>query len=85
MRVRATVEDAVGQEADVDAVEHGGEAVDHRGQPGGDVASCFQGPAAAELFGVMRDRLEAQDAFAFGVRLERQQPEMDFEDRQVLI
>ncbi|MGA2014846.1 MAG: hypothetical protein ABSH51_30560 [Solirubrobacteraceae bacterium] len=33
--------------------------------------------AAAELFGVMRDRLEAQDAFAFGVRLQRQESEVD--------
>jgi hypothetical protein len=31
----------------------------------------------------MHDRLEAQDAFAFGVRLQRQVSEVDLEDREV--
>jgi O-antigen/teichoic acid export membrane protein len=48
-------------------VEHAGEPVDHRGQPGGDLGELDQRPPAAELLGVMHDRLEAQDAFAFGV------------------
>jgi hypothetical protein len=39
--------------------------------------------AAAELLGVIQDRPEAQDAFAFGVPLQRQQSEVDLEDGQV--
>ncbi|MGB0096285.1 MAG: hypothetical protein WBP81_27570 [Solirubrobacteraceae bacterium] len=57
--------------------------VDDRGQPGGDLGELVQRPAAAELLGVMHDRLEAQDAFAFGVPLQRQQSEVDLEDGQV--
>jgi hypothetical protein len=49
------VEDVVGEEADVDAVEHAGEPVDHRGQPGGDLAEAVQRPAAAELLCVVHD------------------------------
>ena len=77
------VEDAVGQEAELDAVEHAGEAVDHAGQPGDDLRELVQSAAAAELFGVMSDRLEAQDAFAFGVGLQGQVSEVDLEDREV--
>jgi hypothetical protein len=49
----------------------------------GDLRELVQPAAAAELLGVMRDRLEAQDAFAFGVRLQRQQSEVDVEHREV--
>ena len=38
------VEDAVGEEADVDAVEHGAEPVDHAGQPGDDVPGTCPAP-----------------------------------------
>lgn len=58
------VEDPLGQKADVDAVEHAHEPVDHRGQPNGDLAEAVQRPAAAELLCVVHDRLEAQDALA---------------------
>jgi hypothetical protein len=77
------VEDPVGQEADLDAVEHAGEAVDDAAEPGGDLRELAQCAATAELFGVMRDRLEAQGAFAFGVGLQREQSEVDLEDREV--
>jgi len=53
------VEDPVGQEADLDAVEHAGEAVDHRGQAGDDLGELVQRAAAAELLDMVRDRLEA--------------------------
>jgi hypothetical protein len=59
------------------------EPVDHRGQPGGDLAEAVQRPAAAELLCVVHDRLEAQAAFAFGVAIQRQQSEADLEDGQV--
>jgi len=65
------------------AVEHAHEPVDHRGQPAGDLPELVQRSAAAELLGVVHDRFEAQDAFAFGVALQRQQSEADFEDGQV--
>ena len=48
-----------------------------------DLAEAIQHPAAAELPCVVHDRLEAQDAFAFGVCLQRQQPEADLDDGQV--
>lgn len=58
------VEDAVGQEPKLDAVEHAHEEVDHARQSAGDLREPVQSAAAAEVFGVMRDRFEAQDAFA---------------------
>src|SRR6266581_3081068 len=58
------VEGVVGNEPDVDAVQRGGESFDHAGQAGDDGGELVQGPAAAELFGVVRDGLEAQHAFA---------------------
>ena len=71
---RQLVEDAVGEEADVDAVQGGGEPVDHAGQPGDDLGEVVQAAAAAQLFGVVHDGLEAQHVLAFGVGLQRQSP-----------
>src|SRR6266704_1637857 len=58
------VEGVVGNEPDVDAVQRGGESFGHAGQAGEDGGELVQGPAAAELSGVVRDGLEAQHAFA---------------------
>ena len=63
------LEDAVGDEGDVDAVEHGGEPVDHAGEPGEDLGELLQRPAGAQRTGVVHDRLEPQHVFAFGVAL----------------
>src|SRR5207245_7657057 len=82
-RLWQLVEGAVGDEADVDAVQHGAEPFGHGGQAGDDGGELVQGPAAAELLGVVRDGLEAQHVFAFGVGLQRQQSEVDFEQGQV--
>lgn len=40
--------------------------------------------AAAQLFGVVGDRLDAKHVFAFGVGLERQASEVDFERGEVV-
>lgn len=58
------VEDAVGQEADVDAVEHAGEPVDHAGQAGDDGGELLEHPAGVQGFGVVHDRFEAQHVLA---------------------
>jgi len=82
-RGRQLVEDAVGQERDVDAVEHAGEPVDHGGQAGHDGGELLDHPAGVQGLGVVHDRLEAQYVFAFGVGLQRQQPEVDLEQGEV--
>ena len=38
----------------------------------------------SQFLGVVGDRLEPQHVFAFGVRLQRQQPEVDLEQGQVV-
>jgi hypothetical protein len=43
----------------------------------------LQHPAGAQHPGVVHDRLETQHVLAFGVTLQRQQPEVDFEQGQV--
>jgi len=68
-----------GQEPDVDAVEHGGESVDHVGQPGDDGGELLQDPAGVQGPGVVHDRLEAQYVLALGVALQRQESEVDLE------
>ncbi len=65
------------------AVQRGAEPLAHTGQPGDDLGEAVQCPAAAQLAGVVGDRFEPQDARAFGVALECQQPEVDFEHCQV--
>jgi hypothetical protein len=80
---RQLVQRAAGDEAGIDAVQRGAKPLAHAGQPGHDFGEAVKGPAAAELPGVVGDRLEPQDARAFGVALECQQPEVDFEHRQV--
>src|SRR5205807_1784528 len=67
---RQLIQHAVGQEADIGAVQGGGEPVRHRGQQGDDLGEVFQAAAAAQLFGVVHGGLKAQDVFAFGVGLQ---------------
>src|SRR5438094_3991725 len=71
------------QEGNVDAVEQRGEPVDHAGQSVDDGRELLQHPPGVQGAGVVHDRLEAQHAFAFGVALQRQQPEVDLEDGEV--
>ncbi len=71
--LRQLIEGVIGQEAGIEAVQRGGESVDHAGEPADDLPEAVQDPAAAQLFGVMNDRLEAQHMFAFGVTLQRQE------------
>ena len=80
---RQLIQRPVGDEADIDAVQRGAEPLAHAGQPVDDLGEPFQGPATAQLPGVVGDRFEPQDARAFGVALQCQQPEVDFEHRQV--
>jgi hypothetical protein len=52
-----------------------------RGDDGGEFG---QDPAGAQFVGVVHDRFQPQHVFAFGVGLQRQPPEMDFEQRQAV-
>jgi hypothetical protein len=60
-----------------------GEPLGHALEPGDDLGELLDRPAAAELFGVVGDRFEAQHVFAFGVALQGQEPEVDLEQGQV--
>jgi hypothetical protein len=79
------VQDAIGDEGCIDAVQGGAEPFEHAGQRSDDVGEAVQGPSGAQGFGVMADRLEAQHVLAFGVALEGQVPEVDLEDRQAVL
>jgi hypothetical protein len=57
----------------------------HGGQLGDDGGELVDRPTAAEFLGVVHDRLEAQHAFAFGIALQRQTSEVDFEQGQVIL
>ena len=59
------VEDGVAEESGVHTVQGGGETFDDAGQPGDDLGKFLDHPPAAQLRGVVRDRLEPQHAFAF--------------------
>ena len=78
------VEDAVAEESGVHTIQGGGEPLDDAGQPGDDLGKLLDHPAAAQLRGVVRDRLEPQHAFAFGVGLAGQPPEVQLEHGQVI-
>src|SRR6266702_3858819 len=65
---RQLVEGAVGEEADVGAVQGGGEPAGHAGEAGDDLGEVVQAAAAAQLFGVVHGGLEAQDVFALSVK-----------------
>jgi len=78
------VEQPVGYERHVDAVEAGAEPVGHAGEAGTDVAPAVQDAAAVEVTGVVGDRLDAQHVLAFGVGLQRQAPEVDLEVGEVI-
>jgi len=49
-----------------------------------DVSELVQHPPDAQGLGVVGDRLQAQHTFALGVRLDRQQTEVNLEDGQVV-
>ena len=55
-----------------DVVQGGGEPVDHAGEPADDLGEAVQDTPAAQRFGVVDDRFEAQHVLAFGVGLQRQ-------------
>src|SRR5664279_3636184 len=73
------IERVVGDEADVDAVQRGAEPLGHAGQSGDDLTEHVDPATAFQFLGVVHDRLEPQHVFAFGVRLQRQAPEVDLE------
>jgi hypothetical protein len=64
------IEQGVGDEADIDAVQRREELAGHLLQAGDDGRELVQGPAAAQVFGVAGDAFEPQDAFAFGITLQ---------------
>ena len=78
------VEDAVADESGVHAIQGSGESVGDAGQLGHDLGKLLDHPPAAQLRGVVRDRLEPQHAFAFGVGLAGQPPEVQLEHGQVI-
>src|SRR2546430_13729520 len=67
----------------MDTVQHRCEAVGHGSELGHDLGEAVQGAPAAQRPGVVGDRLEAGHVLAFGVPLQRQEPEMDLEQREV--
>jgi len=71
------------EESGVHTIQGGGEPLDDAGQPGDDLGKLLDHPPAAQLRGVVRDRLEPQHAFAFGVGLAGQPPEVQLEHGQV--
>ena len=85
LRHRELVQDAVGQEAGVGAVQGGGEPVRHPGQQGDDLVEVVQAAATAQLFGVVHGGLEAQDVLALGISLQLQPPEADPESAQAVL
>jgi hypothetical protein len=48
----------------IDAVQGGGEPVDHAGELADDAREVVQHTPAAQCFGVVHDRLETQRVFA---------------------
>ena len=61
---RESVEEIIADEGVIDAVQGGGEPVDHAGELADDVREVVQDPPAAQRSGVVHDRLEAQHVFA---------------------
>ena len=57
----------VADESGVHTIQGGGESLDDAGQPGDDLGELLDHPAAAQLRGVVHDRLESQHAFALSV------------------
>jgi hypothetical protein len=84
-RQRQLIEGAVGQEADVGAVEDDGEPPGRAGQAGDDLGEVVQAAAAAQFFGVVHGGLQAQDVLALGVGLELEQPEANPEPGQAVL
>ena len=78
------IEQAVGDEADIDAVQCRAELLHHLLQAGDDGRELVQGAAAAQVLGVVGDAFEPQDAFAFGIAPQGQVPEVDLELGQVI-
>ncbi len=80
----SSVEDAVAEESGVHAVQGGGEPFGDAGQLGHDLGKLLDHPPAPQFGGVVRDRLEPKHAFAFGVGLAGQPPEVQLEHGQVI-
>ncbi len=78
------IEDVVAEESGVHAVQGGGESFGDAGQLGHDLGKLLDHPPAAQLGGVVYDRLEPKHAFAFGVGLTGQPPEVQLEHGQVI-
>ena len=78
------VEHAVGEVSGVHTVQRGGESFGDPGQPGDDLGELVDHAPAPQFGGVVRDRLEPQHAFAFGVGLAGQPPEVQLEHGQVV-
>ena len=77
------VEGAVAEESGIHAVQGGGEPFGDAGESGDDLGKLLDHAPAAQLRGVMCDRLEPKHAFAFGVGLAGQPPEVQLEHGQV--
>ena len=78
------VEQPIGDEADVDAVQGGAEPVGDAGETAGDVAPALEHTSTTQVTGVVGDGLETQHVFAFGICLHRQAPEVDLEVGEVI-
>ena len=80
-RLRQLLQCVVGDVAGVDAVKSFQEPVHHLAQLPDDPWKSLQRPAAWQCFGVVHDGLNAQNAFAFVIDLQRQIAVVNFEHR----
>lgn len=53
-------------------------------EQGNDLRKLIDPLPTVQLLGIVNDHLDSQDVFAFAIHLDRQLPEMDFEDRQII-
>jgi len=76
----------VGDQADVDAVQRGGETIGYGREPAGDLdlGELHQHAAAAPLVAVVDDGFQAGDVLAFALSLQAQAPEVHLEHGQVI-
>ena len=73
-RLWQLVQDAVGDEGDVDAVKGGAETLDHSSEAGDDLGELVEDAADPEGLGIVGYGLQAQHVIAFGVALQRRAP-----------
>src|SRR5208282_628903 len=83
--LRQMIQRAVVDPCHVHGVQDLEEPVQDGDQPGDDLREPVQLSATAQVYRVVSNHLDPQDALAFGIDLEGQPSAMDFEDRQIIL